>query len=161
MHSSNNSATYFSEHEVYPCPICLYGQISPLSLMDAMACDSCRHIFTTDIEKQQIKMADRQQPLIWRWNGKKWTEAHLEGAELGWGYWLGGITFVILPTTLLGLTVYTRPPIPGSALSWLPTVWTGLAFLLHLAIVVWLVIEFYEFPIWAYLKSRQQNLFGR
>jgi len=106
-------------------------------------------------------MADRQPPLIWRWNGRKWAEAHLEGVELAWGYWVGSIAFVVLPTTLLGLTVYTRPPIPGSPLSWLPTVWTGLAFLLHLAIVVWLVIEFYEFPVWAYLRNRRQNLFGR
>lgn len=161
MYSLNKSATYFSEHEVYPCPICRYGEISPLSLMDAMACNSCRHIFTTEVEKQQIKMADRQPPLIWRWNGRKWTEAHLEGVELGWAYWVGAIAFVIFPTTLLGLTAYVRPPVSGSLLSWLPTVWTGLAFLLHLGIVLWLVIEFYEFPVQAYLSARRQQIFGR
>ncbi len=163
MHSSNNSATDLSEQEIYPCPICHYGQISSLLLMDAMACDSCRHIFTTEIEKKQIqiKTADRHPPLIWRWNGRKWTAARLEGVELGWAYWLGGIAFIILPTTLLGITAYTRPPLPGSPLSWLPTVWTGLAFLLHLGIILWLVIEFYEFPIWAYLRAKWRNLFRR
>lgn len=161
MYSANNSVKHFSTQEVYPCPICRLGEISQLALMDAMACNLCNHIFSANIEKQQLKMADRQPPLVWRWNGSKWTKAHLEGVELGLGYWLAGIAFVVLPPTLLGSTVYTFPPVPGTPLSWVPFVWTGLAFLSHLAIVIWLVIEFYELPIWTYLRRRRQNLFGR
>jgi hypothetical protein len=161
MHSLSNSASHFSDQGVYPCPVCRCGQISTLPLMDAMACQFCRHIFTANLEKQQIQTADRQPPLVWRWNGKKWSGAHIEGVETSWGYWLLGLAFVVLPSTLLGITAYTRPPVSGIPLSWLPIVWTGLAFLLHLAIIIWLVIEFYQFPVWAYLKTRLQNMFGR
>lgn len=158
MLSPTKKANCFSYQGVYPCPVCRLGQIEALPLMDAMACNFCNHIFTADLEKQQLKMPSRQPPLIWRWNGRKWTEAQLEGVELGWGYWLAAVALVILPTTLIGLCAYTFPPTPGIPLSCLPTVWTGLTFLSHLGIIGWLVIEFHQFPIGAYLRAIRQHL---
>ena len=160
MHNSKNSARYFSYQEVYPCPVCRLGQLKALPLMDAMACDFCRNIFTANLEKQQLQMPSRQPPLIWRWNGRNWTGAHLEGVELGWGYFLAAIALVALPTTLIGLTAYSFPPTPDTPLSWLPIAWTGLAFLSHLGIIGWLVIEFYQFPVGAYLRVMRQHLLG-
>jgi hypothetical protein len=161
MQSPKNKSRRLDYHGVYPCPVCRLGQLSTLSLMDALACDCCHHIFTTEPERQLLKMADRQPPLTWRWSGRNWTAAHLEGVEWGWIYWLFAIALVALPTTLVGLAAYMFPPDPSSRLAWLPTVWTGLVFLSHLSIVGWLVIEFYQFPVWAYLRIRRQQWLGR
>jgi hypothetical protein len=161
MYSSNNNSHPFSYQEVYPCPVCRFTQLKAMPLMEAMACDTCRHIFTPDLERQLLKMADRHPPLTWSWNGRHWTGAHLEGVEWGGVYWLFAVALVVLPTTIIGLSAYTFPSSPDSALSWLPFVWTGLTFLSHLAIVGWLVMEFYQFPIRAFLRARRQQLLGR
>lgn len=158
MLSPTKRAIHFSYEGVYPCPVCRLGKIQALPLMDAMACDFCSHIFTANLEKQQLKMPSRQPPLLWRWNGRNWTGAHLEGVELGWGYWLAAVAVVVFPTTLVGLTTYTFPPTPGTPFSWLPYVWTGLAFLSHLGIIGWLVVEFYQFPVGAYLRVMRQHI---
>lgn len=161
MHSVKNKSYRLGDREVYPCPVCRLSQLKTMPMMDAMACDCCNHIFTTDLERQLIKMADRQPPLSWHWNGKTWTGAHLEGVEWGWSYWLFAVALVLLPTSLIGMAAYTFPPTPDTTLSWLPAAWTGLTFLSHLAIVLWLVIEFYQLPIWAYLRVWRQRLFRR
>lgn len=161
MHSFKNKSYRLGDQEVYPCPVCRLSHLKTMPLMDAMACDCCKHIFTADLERQLLKMADRQPPLTWHWNGRTWTGAHLEGVELGWAYWLFAVALVVLPTTLIGMAAYTFPPAPDSTLSWLPVAWTGLTFLSHLAIVGWLVMEFYQFPVWAYLRVRRQQLFHR
>lgn len=161
MHSSKNPDSLLSYQGVYPCPVCRVGQIQAMPLMDAMACECRRHIFTADIERQLLTMPERNPPLTWRWNGRNWTGARLEGLELGWFTWLFAIAFVTVPTTLIGLTAYTFPPNPGSNLSWLPVVWTVLTFLSHLAIVSWLVIEFYQFPVWMYLRAGGQRQLDR
>ncbi|MBK1988992.1 hypothetical protein A0J48_015840 [Sphaerospermopsis aphanizomenoides BCCUSP55] len=143
----------------YPCPVCRVGKISQMPLMEAMSCDFCHEIFTVNLELQQIKMPSRQPPLVWRWNGFKWTQAQLEGMELGWGYVLAAIAFVVLPTTLIGIAAYYFPPDPHVPLSWIPYIWTILTFLLHLAIMIWIFIEVYQIPIGSYLRavSRWRN----
>ena len=160
MHSSTNK-NYLNYQGIYPCPVCRINQLKGMPLMDAMACDCCRHIFTVDLERQRLKMADRHPPLIWQWNGRNWKGAHLEGVDWGWASWLFAVSFIVLPASIIGLTAYTFPPSPDSTLAWLPIAWTGLTFLLHLAIVGWLVLEFYQFPVRAYLRARFQQLFGR
>lgn len=148
----------FSFDDVYACPVCHLGKIKGLPLMDAMACEFCHQIFTINLEKQQLQMPARQPPLVWRWNGKQWTDAHLEGVELSWGYILAAIALVVLPTILIGLVAYYKPPVANVPFSWVPTVWTGLTFISHLVIICWLVIEFYQFPLSTYLKAIQQRL---
>lgn len=161
MTSSKILATSFNYHGVYPCPVCRVGKISQMPLMEAMSCDFCQQIFTVSIEQQQLKMPSRQPPLIWYWNGFNWTEAQLEGVEFGWGYTLAAVTFILLPTGLIGIVAYNFPPRPEAPLSWVPYVWTILTFLSHLAIIVWLVIEVYQIPIRAYLRALQQRLLNR
>lgn len=161
MHSSTFNTHSFNYQGIYPCPVCRLNQLKAMPLMDAMACDCCRHIFIPDLDRQQLKMADRHPPLTWHWNGKTWKGAHLEGIEWGWMSWILALGFVLLPTTIIGLSAYTFPPEPGSTLSWLPIAWTGLTFLSHLTIVMWLVVEFYQFPIRVYLRMRRQQFLGR
>ncbi|MBD2421155.1 hypothetical protein H6G54_26395 [Anabaena cylindrica FACHB-243] len=153
MPSSKTLSTSLNFQEDYPCPVCRVGRISPMPLMEAMSCNFCQEIFTVNLEIQQIKMPSRQPPLVWHWNGFKWTEAQLEGVELGWGYVLAAMAFVILPTTLIGLAAYYFPPNPDVPLSWLPYIWTLLTFLLHLSIIVWIFIEVYQIPIGAYFRA--------
>lgn len=161
MHNSKDKNHPFNFLGVYPCPVCRLNQLKAMPLMDAMACDCCRHIFIADLERQLLKMVDRHPPLTWRWNGKTWKGVHLEGVELGWTAWIFAIALVVLPTSIIGVAAYTFPPEPGTTLSWLPVAWTGLTFLAHLAIVGWLVTEFYQFPLRIYLRVRRQQLFGR
>ncbi|MBD1883262.1 hypothetical protein [Microcoleus vaginatus] len=153
MQISKKSTRPFNPQDTYPCPVCRTGQISTLALMDALACNFCQHIYTASVERQSLQMADRQPPVTWHWNGKQWIGAHLEGVEFGWPYLAAAIGLIFLPTTLLGLSAYYFPPVPGSRLSWVPVAWTGLAFLSHLGIVLWLVGEFYQFPVVTYFRA--------
>ncbi|MDH6059518.1 hypothetical protein NWP17_03545 [Chrysosporum bergii ANA360D] len=152
MTSSKISTTSLHLQGVYPCPVCRVGQIYHMPMMETMACDFCHEIFTVNLEQQQIKMPSRQPPLIWRWNGLNWTEAQLEGVELGWGYGLAAFAFVVLPTTLIGLVAYYLPPVSNDPITWLPCIWTILTFLLHLSIILWIIVEIYQFPVVAYLR---------
>lgn len=161
MPSSTTSATYFSLDEVYPCPVCRLGQLKALSMMDAMACNSCRHIFTASLDLQRLLMADRQPTLIWYWNGQTWLGAHTLDMKLGWGYLLIAVAFVILPPALIALSAYFLLQTPGTSNSWLPPIWAGLAFLCHLAMIGCAVVGFYQFSIATYLKVMQRNLFCR
>ncbi|CEJ45859.1 hypothetical protein [Umezakia ovalisporum] len=153
MPRSQMFTTSFNFQEVYPCPVCGVGQVSHMPMMETMACDFCHEIFTVNLEQQQIKMPSRQPPLIWRWNGFTWTEPQLEGVELGWGYGLAAIAFVVLPTTVVGLAAYYLLPISDDPITWLPYIWTVLTFLLHLSIILWIVVEIYQFPVVAYLRA--------
>lgn len=142
-----------SYHGVYRCPVCRYGEISNLAMMDAFACNFCNHIFTANLNQNSIELADSSLPLQWYWNGRRWQGAHRADVELGWGIGLAAIAIVLLPTTLLGLAAYMFPPIPGSNLSWLPVFWTISAFFAHLTIVIWLLVEYYQFPVFVFLKA--------
>ena len=161
MLSSTKLVTDFNFDGTYPCPICRLGHIKVLPLMDAMACDLCRHIFTVSLEKQRLFMADRQPTRIWCWNGRTWVGAHAEGVELSWGYLLIAVAFVLLPPTLIGLSAYFLLETPGTSRSWLPAVWAGLTFLSHLGIIGCAVVGFYQFSIGTYLKVMRQRLFKR
>jgi hypothetical protein len=139
--------------EDYPCPVCRIGKISQMPMMEAMSCDFCHEIFTIDLELQQIKMPSREPALVWKWNGFKWSESQLVGVELGWGYSLAAIAFIILPTSLIGITAYYFPPHIYDPLSWIPFIWTALTFISHSAIIVWILIEVYQIPTIAYLRA--------
>ncbi len=161
MPTSKLLTSSFHEQGVYPCPVCRVGKITNMPLMEAMYCEFCHQIFTVNIEQQQLKMPSRQPPLIWRWNGFTWTEAQLEGVELGWGYVLGAIAFVSLPTGLIGIIAYHLPPRADAPITWLPYIWTVLTFLSHFTIIFWLFVEIYQIPLTAYWRAIQQRFLSR
>lgn len=158
MPNSTNSHSNLSFDGTYRCPVCRHGEISAMALMDAFACNFCRHIFTADIPKKSVKLADSSSPITWYWNGKDWRGGQRNGVPLGWGVAIGAIAFVLLPTSLVALSAYLFPPTPGSRLSWLPTFWIGLTFFSHFWFVASLVIEYYQFPVFAYLNALQRRL---
>lgn len=153
MNHSQIFTTSLELQEIYPCPVCRVGKISQMPMMETMACDFCHEIFTVNLEEQQIKMPSRQPPLIWRWNGFKWTEPQLDGVELGWGYGAAAIAFVVIPTTIIALAAYYLPPISDEPITWLPYIWTILTFLSHLSIIMWILAEIYQFPLMAYWRA--------
>jgi hypothetical protein len=153
MKSSKILATSFDYRGAYPCPVCRFGKITNMPMMEAMCCDFCQQIFTVNLEQQQLVMPSRQPALIWRWNGFSWTEAELEGVEFGWGYGIAALAFVIFPTSVIGIVAYYFPPHPDVLFSWVPYMWTILTFLSHLSIIVWLFIEVYQIPVGAYLRA--------
>lgn len=147
--------------QTYLCPICRHGQISGLTLMDALACNFCRHIFTANLAEQTVQVVDSSQPMTWRWTGQHWKAAYQDDANLTWVIWSVGMGLVFLPSILVGLAAYTFPPLPDSPWSWFPTVWVGCTFLVHFLMVFWLLAEHYQFPPYISSKIRLQALFNR
>lgn len=160
MLKDHQYSDHFHDQGIYPCPVCRHGEITAMPLMDAFACNFCQHIFTTNFDKQVLKMVDSQLPLSWYWNGKNWKGIQREGAEFGWGYVVAGTIFVFFPTSIIALGAYLFPPLPNSPLSWLPLAWIVLTFLSHLFCLVWLVIEYYQFPIFLYVRAIKRRFFA-
>jgi hypothetical protein len=128
--------------------------------MEAYACNFCQHIFSANLEKQVLKMADSQVALSWIWNGRSWKGVTSEGVDMGWRYAIAAVLFVVLPTSIISTAAYLFPPMPGSTLSWLPLFWSFLTFFCHLSFLIWLTIEYYQFPVNLYLRSLRRRLFG-
>jgi hypothetical protein len=126
--------------------------------MEAMSCNFCHHIFSTNIPQQSIALADSQIALTWHWSGKTWKGLHRAGLGLGWDYLAIGVAFVGLPPLLVGYAAYLFPPMPGTPLAWFPIVWTVLAFFSHLTCVVWLLVEYYQLPVALYFQALEQRL---
>jgi hypothetical protein len=144
----------------YICPVCRHGQISGLTLMDAFACNFCRHIFTANLHNQSVQVVDSSQPMSWRWTGQNWQVAYRDDGNLTAFIWLVGSAMVVLPAAIVWLATYTFPPLPGSPWDWFPRVWVGCTFLVHLFMVTWLMAEHYQFPIYVSGKVRLRSLFN-
>ena len=142
----------------YSCPVCRHGKVSEMPLMETFSCSFCQHIFITNFDKQLLKMADSQLPLTWYWNGKTWKGIQREGTEIGWGYFVFAVGFICIPTAIIACGAYLFPPVTGSFLSWLPVFWTLLTFCAHLFCVIWLIIEYYQFPIFLYIRALKRKL---
>ncbi len=148
-----------TDDHAYGCPLCRYGQLSPLTLMDAFTCNFCRHIFTPNLQNQTLQLADSDRPLTWYWTGKHWQRVGTDQDNPSTGLLIvfsGAIA--ILPGSLIGLAYYIFPPDPHSIGATFPLYWTGLTFLGHLILVAWLWIEYTQWPLYQALKIRLQEL---
>lgn len=152
---------HLTYQESYLCPICRHGQISALALMDAFACNFCRHIFTANLPNQTVQVVDSSQPLTWRWNGRHWQSTHRDDPSLTAVVWFASIVLVMLPAAIVWLMSYLFPPLPGSLWSWFPSVWLGCTFGVHLLMVSWLLAEHYQIPIYVASRVRLRGLLGR
>jgi uncharacterized protein (DUF983 family) len=146
---------------VYTCPVCRHGQISALTLTEAFACNFCHHIFTANLQKQQIQVADSSQPMAWRWTGNNWKNTRQGDGEVTAVLWILSVALITLPAFLVWLSAHTFPPADGSRFSWVPTAWIGLTLLSHLLFVGWLIAEVYQFPLYAVLKVKLRQLLRR
>ena len=144
----------FNINETYPCPVCRSGEVSALPMMeDTFSCQFCQHLFQADFSQQLLKMMDSEIPLSWYWNGKRWSSPQRKGIEIGWEYAIAAVLFLVLPPLIVGTGAYLFPPVPGTPLAWLPTAWTLLTLLTHLGILLWLITEYYQFPVVMYLRA--------
>ncbi|MEA5509873.1 hypothetical protein VB715_08865 [Crocosphaera sp. UHCC 0190] len=160
MSHSSQSRTSLNYYGAYHCPVCRHGEIATLPLMEAFACNFCRHIFTANLDKQAITIADSQVPLTWYWTGESWQGIR-SSQRIQWGYRFFALAFVILPTTIVGLGAYLFPPLPDSPLCWFPYFWVGFTFLAHLGCIVWLILEYYQFPMALYFEALRDNFVSR
>lgn len=147
--SESNSLHYQGS---YVCPVCRHGQISTLTLMDAFACNFCRHIFTANLQNQSVQVVDSSHPMTWRWNGRGWKAAYHDDPNLTMVVWVVGAVLVFLPAAIVWLISYIFPPLSGSSWDWFPRVWLGFTFGVHLLMVTWLLAEHYQLPL--YIASR-------
>jgi hypothetical protein len=141
-----------SFEERYPCPVCRYGQIEGLFLVDAFSCRFCRHIFTVeDGPQQSLCLEDHAQPMKWRWSGDRWLVLRHPVSRDGLLFaWILGVLFVSIPTVLVWLVHHTFPPLPGQRGFMFPLV--GLTFLAHFTIAGWLCLEYYQWSFYVALK---------
>jgi hypothetical protein len=151
--SSSERRTLNYEHN-YPCPICRHGHIEAITLMDAFACNFCRHIFTANLREQSVHVEDSSQPMTWRWNGRNWQAANQTDLDLTVVIWLVGLSLVILPPGLVWLSSHTFPPLDDSSGAWFPTFWIALTFACHFLFVAWLMLEHYQVPLYISCKIR-------
>lgn len=147
--------------DTYLCPVCRHGHISQMALMDAFACDFCRHIFEINVSQQTIQVVDSTQPLLWHWNGRKWTSRHDLDESLTLFLWMVGGFLTLVPASIISITAYIFPPLPQSQWVWLPFVWAAATFLTHLFMVGWLLAEHYQLPFYVLSKLRIRRWFNR
>ena len=145
----------------YICPVCRHGQIETLALMDAFACNFCRHIFTANLPAQSIQVVDSAQPMSWRWNGRNWRMVYQDDFNLTVVIWAVGLALVSLPTSIVWLSSQIFPPLEGSPGEVIPTIWVGLTFTVHLVMVLWLIAEHYQIPAYVSAKIQLRQLFGQ
>lgn len=154
------AASPFTLTGTYPCPVCRHGQIQTLTLMDAFACDFCRHIFTPNLSEQTIQVVDSSQPMSWRWAGRRWRPVYQDDFNLTFVIWSVGIALIALPPGLVWMSSHTFPPLEGSRWSWFPSVWVGATLMTHVLLVGWLLVEHYQFPFYVATKVRLRQWLG-
>ncbi|WP_159785897.1 hypothetical protein [Sodalinema gerasimenkoae] len=141
-----------------PCPICRRGQLSPLTLMEAIGCDNCGHLFEVQHQPQRdrvsLRAIDQSPPPTWRWTGRGWQPTGREDVKISLETWIAAVCFTLVPTAIVATAAYIFPPLPGSGWSAFPLIWTGLTFLCHGSCVITLLMEYYQVPLSSYFRLR-------
>ncbi|MEM9772742.1 MAG: hypothetical protein AAF889_14315 [Cyanobacteria bacterium P01_D01_bin.73] len=144
----------------YPCPICRHGTVTAMPMMEeSFSCDFCRHIFSTNLEEQVLRVEDCAQPLRWHWRGKTWRPARYTKKSITPTLLATSAAIAIFPPSLIGASQYLFPPLPGSRslLPVTPELWLVASILVHGAIASWIVLEHYQFSKYISLKVRGQD----
>jgi hypothetical protein len=155
---SSFNATSLTFQDTYICPVCRHGHITALSLMEAFACDFCRHILTANLTEQTVRVEDTVQPMVWRWNGRRWQAAQQGTVDLTVTVWVLSAVLAFVPAFLVWVPSYVFPAATGSRWTWVPTLWLGLTFSLHLLMALWLLVEHYQLPGYVLAKLKFQEI---
>jgi hypothetical protein len=126
-------------------------------MMDAWACNFCRHILSQEGSQPILRLEDSN--LLncrWRWQGRSWQAVHPGGKEVTAAVWVMAAVITLLPPTLLWLTYHTFPPLPDTGWPWFPPLWLGLTISAHVTIVLWILLGHYQ--ITPYLNWRWRSL---
>lgn len=143
----------------YPCPFCRQGQISHWYLMEVFSCGLCDRIFSADLSQQTIQLENdtEYRKRRWRWSGHRWQRSEKQDTSV-WLLLLS-LAVVILPTTLIGVAGYLFPPLPQDTIPF-PVRWAALTGILHLAVVLWFWLAYYQIPLWVILRVRMRRWMG-
>jgi rubredoxin len=136
----------------YRCPICRYGKLNAMVMMDAFSCDFCRHIFSVNLEQQILRVEDRVPKTGWRWQNDRWTTLKPLDVDLSILVWITSIFLVTIPSGMIGLSAYVFPPIGGLMWNSFSIVWAEITFSVHFLIATWLLVEHYQLP--SYVAAR-------
>ncbi|HEY9640263.1 MAG TPA: hypothetical protein V6C57_07255 [Coleofasciculaceae cyanobacterium] len=156
-----SDSTLLSYQGTYICPVCRHGQIAELTLMDAFACNFCRHIFTANLPTQSVQVVDSSQPMSWRWNGRQWQSAYRDTPSLTLIVWFISTVLVTLPASIIWLSSAIFPPLSGSTGSWFPQVWIACTLGIHSLMVGWLLVEHYQLPLYIATRIRILQWLGQ
>ncbi len=168
LRSFSSKSRSLTETDRYDCPVCRRGEIATLTLMDAYACNFCRHIFTANLAEQILRVEDSVQPMAWRWDGRQWrnvrwaasgmTEDNYQDlTTLVWVFCLG---LMVLPPTIVWLPMQIFPPLAGSAGAWFPMFWAVSTAIAHVTIGVWLLAEHYQWRFYIASRERLRQFFA-
>lgn len=122
--------------------------------MDTFACNFCRHIFEFNLEQQTVQVVDSSQPLAWRWLGHRWQSVYQGKWDMTLMLWVVVVALVLVPAGLVATSAYIFPPLEGSPGEQLPLYWAGGTLLIHLLMVLWLLSEYYQAPLYVAAKIR-------
>jgi hypothetical protein len=134
--------------------------MQPMVLMDAFACDFCRHIFSVNLEAQILRLEDNVQPMIWHWNGLRWrsTGANVDLSIL---VWISSVVLVMIPAGLIWLCAYIFPPLDGLRWNSFSIVWGEFVCAIHSCFALWLLAEHYQLPTYVTGKIWLERFFAR
>lgn len=139
----------------YPCPVCRHGTVRALVLTDAFACNFCRHILAADLHKQQVQVVDSTQAIIWSWSGQRWRVVSANrSADMSFLVVFTAAVLVLLPASLVWLSGYVFPPASPATPMPFSSMWAVLTLFAHLALVLWMVGEYYQIPFYIAVKVR-------
>ncbi len=144
----------------YRCPICQHGNLAELVMMDAFACDFCRHIFTANLETQILRVEDSLQKLAWRWKGDRWLPVVQTDTNLSITLWIVCIAIMVLPALCVGLPMVIFVPLDPQSL-WFPRVWFVATLVGHSTVGLWLLMEYYQWSPYITAKTRLRIALGR
>jgi len=148
-----------------PCPLCRSCTLAELPLMEALSCQTCEHIFVPTGDRLGLELVDAEVAIAWLWTGQTWQRQQRGIPQVNWLYVPLALGFVALPASVVAAGAYLFPPLPGSKLAWLPSAWVVATAAAHLACLLWLCLEAYQFPLGLYLQAlgrrwRRQGRWG-
>jgi hypothetical protein len=145
----------------YECPVCRHGQIQAMTLMDAYACNFCRHILEANLDQQTVHIVDGVQPMGWRWQGWRWQPIYQTPSDITLTLWVVGLALMVFPAGIVALGGYLFPPREGTTqVNW-SLVWATATLLVHSVMVGWLIVEHYQFPPYVLAKIRLRRWLER
>jgi hypothetical protein len=126
-------------------------------MMDTLSCSFCRHIFSTDLSRQILRVEDTIPKSAWIWNGDRWSNSIARNAGITHLVWFTAIFLWIIPAVMIGVPGYIFPPIGGLKWNSFSVLWGAATFGIHSLIAGWLLVEHYQLPNYIAAKITLQR----
>lgn len=141
-----------------PCPLCRWGTLTPLVMMETLACDFCGHLFQPQgigvAQGGQLEVLDLGAPYTWQWQGERWRSLDGQSTQATPWIWLLAVFLTLGPPALVLLAQYCFPPLdpaPGLTFGQGWAIATGLT---HGFLGLGIVGSYYQVPLWLAAQGR-------